>query len=157
SISDKRNSKGYVELILDDENSLFGKLQTQYKEINIRPIVSKVIDAQMYESSLEALTFDDTQNAIVEVKLTNLTPLQSIEIQNTDITKLFTNAMSVTIKREFKSNENASSTADIESLTLREYFLEHIKEDASENEFERLKDKIDELFSDYEESLDDTH
>lgn len=156
SLSDKRNSKGFVELILDDESSLFGKLQTQYKEIEIRPIVSKLINAQEYESSLESLDFEDTLNAIVEVRLINLTPLQSIEIQNAEIIKLFTNAMSVTVKREFIALSDEVNAVDIESLSLQEYFLEHIKEDANDKEYERLKGKIDELFSEYEESCDDS-
>jgi DNA repair protein SbcD/Mre11 len=156
SLGDKRNSKGFVEVILDDESSLFGKLQTEYKEINIRPIVSKVINAEEYESSLANLEFEDTLNAIVEVRLTNLTPLQSIDIQNTEIINLFTNAMSVTVKREFKSTSHAQSAVDIESLSLQQYFLEHVKEDANEEEYERLKGKIDKLFNEYEESRDDS-
>ena len=156
SLSDKRNSKGFVELILDDEASLFGALQTQYKEINIRPIVSKVINSQEYESSLASLEFEDTVDAIVDVRLINLTPLQSIDIQNAEIIKLFENAMSVTIKREFLSLGDEANAVDIESLSLQEYFLEHIKEDANDKEYERLKGKIDELFGEYEESCDDS-
>lgn len=156
SLGDKRNSKGFIELIIDDETSLFGKLQTEYKEINIRPIITKEINAAEYEDSLAALEVEDTTNAIVEVRLINLTPLQSIDIQNRDVISLFPNAMSVSIKREFLSSQNDSNAIDIESLSLQEYFLEHIKEDASEIEFERLKNKIDELFSTYEESYDDT-
>ena len=156
SLGDKRNSKGFVEVILDDESSLFGKLQTEYKEINIRPIVSKVINAEEYESSLANLEFEDTLNAIVEVRLTNLTHLQSIDIQNTEIINLFTNAISVTVKREFKSTSHAQSAVDIESLSLQQYFLEHVKEDANEEEYERLKGKIDKLFNEYEESRDDS-
>ena len=156
SLSDKRNSKGFVELILDDEASLFGKLQTEYKEIKIRPIVSKVINAEEYENSLASLEFEDTLNTIVEVRLINLTPLQSIEIQNAEIIKLFENAMSVTVKREFKSLSDDTNAVNIESLSLQEYFLEHIKEDANDKEYERLKGKIDELFGEYEESCDDS-
>ena len=157
SLGDKRNSKGFVELILDDEASLFGALQIEYKEINIRPIVSKIINAEEYESSLESLDFEDTLNAIVEVRLLNLTPLQSIDIQNAQIIKLFENAMSVTIKREFQSLSDEANAVDIESLSLQEYFLEHVKEDANDKEYERLKGKIDELFGEYEESCDDSN
>ena len=154
SLNDKRNSKGFVVVTLDDDSC---ELTTEYKEINIRPIVSKTIDAEEYESSLSELVFEDTLNAIVEVKLINLTPLQSIDIQNTEIIKLFENAMSVTVKREFKETNSEESGVDIESLSLQQYFLEHIKADASEAEYERLKDKIDGLFSEYEESYDDSH
>ena len=156
SLNDKRNSKGFVELILDDEASLFGALQIEYKEIKIRPIITKTIDAISYEASLASLELDDIADAIVEVKLINLTPLQSIEIQNTEITKHFSEAMSVTIKREFQKAESESQNLDIESLSLQEYFLEHIKEEANEKEFVRLKSKIDELFAEHEERYDDT-
>ena len=71
--------------------------------------------------------------------------------------KLFDDAMSVSVKREFKRSEGESETLDVEALSLHEYFLEHIKEDASDKEFSRLKDKIDELFAEYEESCDDSH
>jgi cell division protein FtsB len=40
---------------------------------------------------------------------------------------------------------------------LESYFLEHIKEDAQDKEYERLKDKIQELFANYEEMQDDTN
>ncbi len=157
SLNDKRNSKGFIEVILDSESSLLGKLQTEYKEIDIRPIITKEINAKDYETSLANLKVEETANAIVEVKLTHLTALQSIDIQNKEIVSLFPDAMSVSVKREFQSGTNETHITDIESLSLQEYFLEHVKEDASSNEFERLKGKIDELFSDYEENYDDSH
>lgn len=157
SLSDKRNSKGYVEISLEESASCVEKLQVEYKEITIRPIITKEIDALEYERSLETLEVADTKDAIVDVKLINLTPLQSIDIQNREIIQLFSEAMSVTIKREFLSSTNEAHREDIESLTLQEYFLEHIKEDASQEEYKRLKSKIDKLFSEYEESYNDSH
>ncbi len=160
SLGDKRNSKGFVEINLDDKTnsktaSLFHMPRSiEFKEISIRPIVQKELDCEDYENTL--IDASDTKNAIVEVKLTNLTPLQSIDIQNADIKKLFPHAMSVTVKREFKLSTNETNLADIEALSLEEYFLAHIKEDANEAEFERLKNKITELFAQYEESADDT-
>ncbi|MFA6195436.1 MAG: DNA repair exonuclease [Sulfurimonas sp.] len=175
SLNDKRNFKGFVEVDFGSTTStseaeathpkdtLFGsttsvvptsQLTIKFTEIKIRPIVQKEINCEDYENAL--IDESDTENAIVEVKLTNLTPLQSIDIQNSDIKKLFPHAMSVTVKREFKLSTNETNLADIEALSLEEYFLAHIKEDANEAEFQRLKNKITELFFQYEESADDT-
>jgi len=150
SINDKRNSKGFIELTLN------GSLNVEYKEIEIRPIIQKEINCEDYEESIQALNAEDTINAIVEVKLTNLTALQSIDIQNADIKALFVNAMSVSIKREFKRDANATDVNDVEALSLEAFFLEHIKEDAEEKEYDRLKGKVQELFAHYEESSDDS-
>ncbi|MBU1658248.1 DNA repair exonuclease [bacterium] len=172
SLNDKRNSKGFVEIDLDDatnsktaslfhirgeacRGSTLGVPRTiEFKEIRIRPIVQKELDCTDYENAL--IDASDTQNAIVEVKLINLTPLQSIEIQNSDIKKLFPHAMSVTVKREFKHGINDTELTDIEALSLEEFFLEHIKEDSNEKEYERLKGKVQELFAQYEEARDDS-
>jgi len=151
SLNDKRNSKGFVEILLDDS------LEVNYKEIDIRSIVSKEIDCQEYENSLEKVDSTDTKDAIVEVKLKNLTPLQSIDIQNSQIKELFKDAMSVSIKREFKKNPNDTDVVDAEALSLEDYFLEHMKDDAKDKEFDRLKTKVQELFANYEEVHDDTN
>jgi DNA repair exonuclease SbcCD nuclease subunit len=150
SLNDKRNSKGFVELELNDT------LHVAYKEIQIRPIIIKEINCEEYENSLSEIDASDTKDAIVEVTLKNLTPLQSIDIQNSHIKDLFSDAMSVSIKREFKKSENDLHVADVEALSLEAYFLEHIKEDAEEQEYDRLKSKVQELFAEYEEVHDDT-
>ncbi len=150
SLNDKRNSKGFIEITLGDS------LNVKYKEIDIRPIVSKEIDCEEYEKSLREIDADDTSDAIVEVKLKNLTALQSIEIQNSDIKELFPDAMSVSIKREFVRDANNSDIKDVEALSLEEYFLEHLKEDAQAEEYKGLKEKVQELFAHYEEVIDDT-
>lgn len=156
SLNDKRNSKGFAEVTLAEKDSLFQTAEVRYKEINIRPIISKEIDCLEYEKSLESLDASDTKDAIVEVKLRNLTALQSIEIQNSDIKELFGDAMSVSIKREFSRDTNESDANGVEALSLEEFFLEHIKEDAKEDEYDRLKNKVQELFASYEEMQDDT-
>jgi len=150
SLNDKRNSKGFIELNIEDS------LDLEYKEIRIRPIVSKEIDCNEYEDSLKLLDISDTSNAIIEVRLKNLTALQSIDIQNSEIKELFSDAMSVSIKREFTSDTNETDVDGVESLSLEEFFLEHIKEDAQNEDYDRLKDKVQELFAHYEESNDDT-
>ncbi len=151
SLNDKRNSKGYALVNLGD------KLEVEYKEIKIRPIISKTIDCENYQNALDTLDTSDTKDAIVEVKLQNLTTMQSIDIQNQEIKALFPLAMSVSVKREFKKDTNEGNTLDdIQALSLEEYFLDHIKEQSDNKEFDRLKPKIQELFSKYEEAYDDT-
>ncbi|WP_373070772.1 exonuclease SbcCD subunit D [Sulfurimonas sp.] len=157
SLNDKRNSKGYIELTLNEEDSLFGALEVEYKEINIRPFITKEIDCEDYENSLASLDTSDTKDAIVEVKLKNLSSMQSIEIQNSDIKERFSEAMSVNIKREFKSSANDNSVEGVEAQSIEEFFLEHIKEGAEDKEYDRLKNKVQELFASYEEVSDDTN
>jgi len=152
SLNDKRNSKGFIEVILEDDKDI----GIEYKEINIRPIKTYDIDCEDFENSKAALDVSDIENAIVEVKLKNLSALQSIDIQNKDIKDLFEKAMSVSIKREFKRSSSESSVDDIEAVSLEEYFLEHLKEDSVDTQYDSLKLKVKELFSKYEESVDDT-
>ena len=155
SLNDKRNEKGFV--VLDIEDDLLNTLHVEYKQINIRPIRVKEIDCSDYEKSIQNIDSSDTLNAIVDVKLTNLSSLQSIDIQNSSIKELFPDAMSVNIKREFKNSSSDSKVEDIEALSLEEYFLEHIQDDSKKEEYDRLKNKVQELFSLYEESTNDTN
>ena len=150
SLGDKRNSKGFVLITLDDV------LAVDYKEINIRPIVQKAIDCQDFDTALEQVDTSDVKDAVVEVRLFNLTPLQSIDIQNSAIKELFPDALHVSVKREFSRSAAESIAQDVEALSLEEYFLEHIKEQSESTEFERLKNKVQELFREYEEVSDDT-
>lgn len=157
SLNDKRNSKGFILATFENKDDNTKSLDIEYKEISIRAIRQKTIDCLDYEASIASVDSSDTLNAIVEVKLTNLSPLQSIDISNKEIKDLFPSAISVSIKREFKVNTNDSSVDGIEALSLEDYFLEHIKEDVSnEKENNRLKQKVQELFAKYEESNNDT-
>ncbi len=150
SLNDKRNSKGFVELDIDD------KLVVEHKEINIRPFKSFTIDCEDYENAIEDLEIKDIKDNIVEVKLINLTAMQSIDIQASDIKKLFSDAMSVTVKREFKKSDDEGQLSDVEAISLEVSFLEHMKIDSEDKEYDRLKTKVQELFSHYEEVSNDT-
>lgn len=155
SLNDKRNEKGFI--LLDIKDDLLNTLNIEYRQISIRPIVQKQINCEDYESSILNLDTSNTKDAIVEVKLTNLLALQSIDISNKEIKELFPDAMSISIKREFKKTANNTSVEDIEALSLEDFFLEHIKEDVKdEKENDRLKLKVKELFSTYEESNNDS-
>lgn len=149
SMRDKRNSKGFIEV------SLYDELIVEYKEIKIRPIVLKEIDSQDYENSLLSIDASDTKDALVEVKLTNLTPLQSLNIQNSDIKKLFLSAASVSVKREFVHICQKGQLDEVEALSLEEFFLQHLAQSSQTEEFERLRAKVKELFATYEEAFDD--
>ncbi|MCP4969869.1 MAG: DNA repair exonuclease [Arcobacter sp.] len=154
SLNDKRNEKGFIELVLDEE--LEDNLSIEYKQINIRAIRQKEIDCSIYEESINQIDASDTKDAIVDVKLTNLKATQSIDIQNSTIKELFPDAMSVNIKREFKTSSSEQRIDDIEALSLEDYFLEHMEEESESQEYDRLKTKVKELFSLYEESANDT-
>lgn len=150
SLNDKRNLKGFVLVNIDET------IEVDYREINIRAIKTYEIDCEDFESSVESLSIADIEDTLVEVKLTNLTPMLSIDIQARDIKNLFEKALHVSIKREFKKSESTSGLGDIEALSLEEYFLEHIKEVSLAEEFDRLSDKVKELFSSYEEVNDES-
>ena len=155
SLNDKRNEKGFI--LLDIKDDLLNTLNIEYKQISIRPIVQKQINCEDYKNTILNIDTSNTKDAIVEVKLTNLLALQSIDISNKEIKELFPDAMSISIKREFKKTANNTSVEDIEALSLEDFFLEHIKEDVKdEKENDRLKLKVKELFSTYEESNNDS-
>ena len=130
-------------------------LEVEYKEIEVRPILEFVIDCKDYESSVESLDLSGIKDSICEVKLTNLTTTQSIDINTSDIKSIFKDAIYVNVKREFKNQDSDTQIDDVESLSLESYFMEHIKENSSVEEFDRLKSKVHELFSRYEEVNND--
>lgn len=149
SLNDKRNSKGFVLITLED------KLNVEYKEIKIRPIIEFIIDCENFEDSKQQLDLSNIQDAICAVKLINLTTIQSIDINTIDIKNIFNGAMYVNVKREFKISNNERNIDDIETLSLEDYFIEHIKEASTPEEFDRLQLKVKKLFSSYEEAHND--
>lgn len=151
SLNDKRNSKGFIHLYLEDNK----EIQVTYQEIKIRALVQKEIDAQDYETSCSALNVSDCKDALVEVVLKNLSINKSLDIQNADIKALFKDALHVSIKREFlKTQEDKNEVLDIEALSLEEYFLAHMQEEENKEEYSRLKNKVQELFSLYKDKND---
>ncbi len=150
SLNDKRNSKGFALVTLEN------KLDVEYKEIQIRTILEFNIDCENLEESIKELDLSNIKNTICEVKLVNLTTMQSIDINNADIKNIFKEALYVNLKREFKISNNETKIEDIESLSLEDYFINHIKKDSKPEEFDRLKLKVQELFSNYEEVYSDT-
>ena len=152
SLNDKRNHKGFILANIEEGK----KISIQYKEISIRQIVLKEIDCSDYEALIANIDISDTKDAIVELRLFNLELNQSIQIQNKDLISLFPNALSVSIKREFKKNEGEDEVLDIEALSLEEFFLAHIKDENKNNSDDKklksIENKVKELFSLYERS-----
>jgi len=151
SSSDKREDKGYVLLNLDEELSI------EHHTIPLRKSISFSIDVDKYEEEVASLDLADIKEALVEVKLFNLTASSSIDITNKEISEIFAEALHVKVKREFKVVEGEKIEGNIESISLEDYFISHIKESVvDEVEQERLSSKAKELFALHEENDDDT-
>ncbi len=152
SSADKRDDKGYVLLELNDEVTI------THHTVQLRKSLSFSIDADRYEEEVGILDLSEIKDALVEVKLINLTASSSIDISNKEINALFEDALHVKVKREFKVVEGESIEGDIESISLESYFISHIQESVTDEvEQERLTSKAKALFSLYEEADDDTH
>ncbi len=152
SSSDKREDKGYVLVELEDA------LGIKHHTIPLRRSLSFSIDADKYEEETASLDLSKIKDALVEVRLFNLTASSSIDITNKALGELFKEALHVKVKREFKIVEGEKIEGDIESLSLESYFISHIKESiVEEEEQERLSVKAKALFALYEEEDDDTH
>ena len=152
SSSDKREDKGYV--LLDFSEAL----ALSHHTIPLRKSLSFGIDADNYEDEIDALDLSEIKDALVEVKLFNLSVSSSIDITNKALNEIFEDALYVKVKREFKEVEGEKIEGDIESISLETYFISHIQESvADEVEQERLTAKAKELFALYEETDDDTH
>ncbi len=151
SSSDKREDKGYVLLDLSEA------LGITHQTIPLRKSLSFTIDADDFEEEIANLELSQIKDALVDVKLFNLTASSSIDITNKEINAHFSNALHVKVKREFKVVEGEHSHSDMEALSLESYFISHIEESIEDKEEEeRLTHKAKELFARYEEAEDDT-
>ena len=152
SSADKREDKGYVVVELNDT------LGIEHHTIPLRRSLSFEIDAEKYEDDVTSLDLSEIKDALVEIRLYNLTASSSIDITNKELDELFKEALHVKVKREFKMVEGEKIEGDIESISLESYFISHIKESVTdEAEQVRLSNKAKELFALYEEEDDDTH
>ncbi len=141
SSKDKREDKGFVVVELNKS------INVEHHRIKLRKSLSFEIDATNFDEELNKLALRDTKNAMVEIKLYNLTPSMSIDISNKTIMDCLPKAMSVKIKREFRNSEDIDTIQNPQSFSLESYFLSHIKENIKdENELDRLMNKAKELF-----------
>ena len=146
SSADKREDKGYVVVELGDT------LEVEHHTIPLRKALSFSLDAERFEEELEALDLSKIQDALVEVRLYNLSAASAIDITNQMISEHFKEALHVKVKREFKEMQGTQIEESIESVSLEGYFLAHIEEAVSdEAERERLSQKAKALFAHYEE------
>ncbi len=145
SSADRRGDKGFVTLVLEDT------LQIKHHLIPQRASLIFNIDVDDYEKEIAALDLSEIEDALVEVRLFNLTASRSIDITNIEIITLFQKALHVKVKREFKEIAGEKIQDHIESVTLETYFISHVKESVQdEEEQKRLSTKAKELFALYE-------
>lgn len=155
SSNDKRNDKGYVHLFLNKQ------IEIEFKPINIRKSYLLEIDCSNFEENLDKAIKDskklELKNALLEIKLTNLTATKSIDIPNNFFNTLFEEVLYLNIKREFVQKDQSLLNEDIQSISLEDYFVEQLEDNIEDkNEFNRLQKKVKILFSEYEESLNDS-
>ncbi len=151
SSKDKRENKGFIELVLN------GNVEVTFHTIELRKSLEFEIDAKDFESEIEKLDRSGIKDAMVEVRLYNLTPSSSIDITNQSVKALFDGAMSVKIRREFEDTKHQEISQVLEPVSLEEYFLSHLQESIEDkSELERLSTKAKELFSEVEEHFGDT-
>ena len=138
--SDKNDKKGFLLVNLDS------KLDVKFKEIALRKILHFKIDASSLEEELEGFLSQDFSGAIVELTIYNLDIEKSISIDNSFLEKFFKNALLLKVKRELKDIEG-KSYENVESITLKDYFLEHLNKEIKDKEqLDRLTKKAQELF-----------
>ena len=155
SSNDKRNDKGYVLLDLKDECTV------EFKTINLRKSYLIEIDCSSFEQNLEKAVTDakelELEDCLLEIKLFNLTATKSIDIPNNFFNAYFNDVLYLNIKREFIQKEQSLFEEVIESVSLQDYFCEQLEENIEDKkELERLQKKVKILFSEYEESTNDT-
>ena len=146
SSADRRDDKGYAVVELGDT------LEVEHHTIPLRKALGFSLDAERFEEQLEELDLSQIQDALVEVRLYNLSAAGAIDITNRMISGHFKEALHVKVKREFKETQGTRIEGSIESVSLEGYFLAHIEEAVSdEAERERLGQKAKALFAHYEE------
>lgn len=155
SFNDKRNDKGYVAL------SLNKNVDITFEPIPIRKSYLLEIDCTNFEENLNKILKDskelELKNALLEIKLTELTATKSIDIPNNFFNDLFEEVLYLTVKREFVQKDQSLLNEDIQSISLEDYFVEQLEDNIEDkNEFIRLQKKVKILFNEYEESLNDS-
>ena len=159
SSSDKRNDKGYVQLHLELQNA--AECEIVFHKIKIRKSHLLVIDCSCFEKSLEKAVEEaqelELENALLEIRLMNLTATKSIDISNNFFKPYFEGVMHLSLKREFIQKDHSLFEEVIESVSLQDYFCEQLEENIEDKtELLRLQNKVKILFAQYEESNNDT-
>jgi DNA repair exonuclease SbcCD nuclease subunit len=155
SSNDKRNDKGYVNIDLEESCNIV------FNEINLRKTFIFEIDCIDFEDNLHKIIEDskklELKGSLLEIKLTNLSATQSIDIPNNYFNPHFEEVLHLSIKREFLQKEQKMIEEDIKSISLQDYFVEQLGQNIKDKkELDRLQKKIDILFGEYEEVYDDS-
>lgn len=151
-LNDTRESKGFALVSIKDD------INVEYREIKTRRIKKFSIDCSRFDEEIKALDLSDIKDTICHVTLTNLTISKSIEISNSQIRDIFKDALYTHIKREIIGSKDFTQISGNEAhtLSLQEYFLDHIKESYNGDRLEEINKKVKDLFFTYEEQYRDT-
>lgn len=145
SRSDTNTQKGFVVIDIED------KLKIEFKEIEIRKFYKFELDGEKIEDELRSLKAEDFNSSLVDLHIKNLSIKESFNLSNEYLKWFFDGAMHIYIKKEYK--ENINENIEIESISLKEYFIDYLKEESKEDEFERLKEKSLKLFLEAEDGI----
>ena len=135
SRNDRYCNKGFVIIDIED------KLKVEFKEINIRKFYKFELDAKNLKNELEQLKNKDFNSALIDLHIKNLSFKDSFS--QDELENFFEGAMHIYFKKEY---ENKNESIEIESISLKDYFIEYLKEELKDDEFNRLKEKSLELF-----------
>ena len=155
SSNDKRNDKGYISI------DLKLKCKIEFNPIDIRKTYAFTIDCLDFNTSLEEVIIQSQtlplKECLLELKLINLSATKSIDLPNSFFESYFKSVLYINIKREFLQKDDAVFSDVIKSVSLEDYFIEHLESNIEDKvELNRLEKKVKKLFNEYEESSDDT-
>ena len=152
---DKSNDKGYVNIKLKTGSKI------EFRKINTRKSYLLEIDCLNFDDSLQRAIEESNkfqlENSLLEIELINLTTSKSIDLPSDFFDSYFTDVMHLSIKREFLQKEQTIFDEVINTVSLKDYFIEHLElniEDKSE--LSRLEKKVQKLFNEDEKSFNET-
>ena len=143
SRNDKNSQKGFVIVDIEDE------LKVEFKEIEIRKFYKLELDALNLEEELNNLKEMDFNSALIDLHIKNLTIKDSFSQE--ELEEFFDTALHIYIKREYEESEKEN--VEIESISIKEFFIEYLKEKLEEDDFKRLKEKSLGLFEEVENGI----
>lgn len=143
---DLRMDKGFVSVTLD------ATLQVDFQTITLRPTHRITVDAEA-DLFAQLDTWEqklDTRGAVLYVILENLSALQSIDLTNDMIEARFPEALSVQVRRTFRSADATQHEA-VNAASLQDYFTAFLEEQSGDDaEFTRLSSVMADLFARYD-------
>ncbi len=150
SISDSKTQKGFILTEIGD------KLKVEFQAIKLRKTYKIVIDAKEYDSKEKILeylnSFEIIKNSILDIHFKNLSKELSINISKDDVESIFdTKLIKITRNIDIKILDTIEATEDLK-FNFEERLNFHLQSVANDKiEINRLKSKVDEIISSYEE------